>query len=280
MHVATTEKELKELLSTARKEKKTIGFVPTMGALHKGHVSLIEEAKKQTRFTVVSIFVNPNQFNDKKDLERYPRTPEKDLDMLKKAGVDVAFMPAEKVIYPKQDTRKFSFGKLDHVLEGKHRPGHFNGVAQVVSRLFEMVEPDKAFFGQKDYQQVLIVKDLVKQLKLNVEVVVCPTLRDEENVALSSRNALLSDEEYDLATYIPIWMDEVKKLGARYKVSQIKARVETLVSQQQPKMKLDYFEICDADTLEPLKEFDDETQAIALIAVQVGKVRLLDNVLL
>jgi pantoate--beta-alanine ligase len=279
MHVATTEKELQEFLSAAKKAKKSIGFVPTMGALHKGHLSLIEESKKQCQFTVVSIFVNPTQFNDKKDLERYPRTPDKDLEMLKKAGVDLAFTPTEKVIYPKPDTRKFNFGKLDQILEGKLRPGHYNGVAQVVSRLFEMVEPDKAFFGQKDYQQVLIVRHLVKELKMNVQVVMCDTVRDEENVAMSSRNALLSDEEYDLATYIPIWMEEVKKLATRYKISQIKARVETLVSQQ-PKMKLDYFEICDANSLEPLKEFDDEVQAIALIAVQVGKIRLLDNVLL
>ncbi|MBC7864029.1 MAG: pantoate--beta-alanine ligase [Bacteroidia bacterium] len=280
MQVCITEKELKEYIAAAKKAGKSIGFVPTMGALHKGHISLIEESKKQCKFTVCSVFVNPNQFNDKKDLERYPRQPEKDTELLKKAGCDLLFMPTEKDIYPKPYTRKFSFGKLDQVLEGKHRPGHFNGVAQVVSRLFELVEPDKAFFGLKDYQQLLVIKDLVKQLKLKIEIVGCAILRDEENLALSSRNALLTEEEYDEATFIPIWMDEVKKLSTRYKASQIKARIETLVAQRD-KMKLDYFEICDAETLESIKNFEDaENGSVALIAVHVGKIRLIDNVIL
>jgi pantoate--beta-alanine ligase len=279
MKQISTEKELKAALTAVQKSKKSMGFVPTMGALHHGHISLIEACKKQCDITIVSIFVNPTQFNDKKDFERYPRTIEKDLALLKKAGVDLVFLPDEKLIYPKPDKRKFNFGKLDQVLEGKHRPGHFNGVAQVVSRLLELIKPDKLFLGQKDYQQVMIIRELIRQLKRPAKVIVCPTVRDEDNLAMSSRNALLSDEEYDEATFIPLWMEEVKKLAARYKVSQIKTRIETLVSQREM-MKLDYFEICNSETLEPIKEFADADRPIALIAVYVGRIRLIDNLLL
>lgn len=279
MKVVIKEKELKTEVAAAVKAGKKIGFIPTMGALHNGHLSLIETSKKTCDYIVVSIFVNPTQFNDKKDFEKYPRNLESDLKLLNKVKVDLVFTPTEKDIYPKPDIRKFSFGKLDQVLEGAHRPGHFNGVAQVVSTLFSMVSPDKAFFGQKDYQQTLIIKELTKQLGLKTEVVVCATVRDEEGLALSSRNQLLSDEEYDESTFIPIWMNEVKQLSLRYKVSQIKARIETLISQH-PKMKLDYFEICDAKDLNAIQEFEEAEQCIALIAVYVGKTRLIDNILL
>ena len=279
MKVTNTEKELKALISSARKSKKTIGFIPTMGALHNGHLSLIEIAKKKCDYVVVSIFVNPTQFNDKKDFEKYPRNIEADIKMLEKAKVDVVFTPSEKEIYPKPDKRKFHFGKLDQILEGKHRPSHFNGVGQVLSILFEMVEPDLSFFGQKDYQQVLVIKELVKQLGLKTEVVACPTIRDEEGLALSSRNQLLSEEEYDEATFIPLWMNEVKKLSLRYKVSQIKARIETLVSQH-TNMKLEYFEICDAANLNPIQDFEEAKESIAVIAIYVGKIRLIDNLML
>jgi pantoate--beta-alanine ligase len=279
MKVVNTEKELKAAISAAKKAGKKVGFVPTMGALHNGHISLVQTAKKNCDYIVVSIFVNPTQFNDKKDYDKYPRNIETDLKFLSKEKIDLVFNPDEKEMYPKPDKRKFSFGKLDQILEGKHRPGHFNGVAQVVSKLFDMVNPDQAFFGQKDYQQVLVIKDLVKQLKLNVEIIPCPIIRDEEGLALSSRNQLLTEEEYDEATFIPIWMNEVKKLALRYKISQIEARVETLISQH-PKMKLDYFEICDAENLNPIHEFDQAEKTIALIALFVGKVRLIDNIML
>lgn len=279
MAIVISEKELKSHVDKEKKAGKSIGFVPTMGALHAGHLSLIAESKKQCKYTVCSIFVNPTQFNDKKDLERYPRTLKEDITLLEKAGCDLIFTPDEKVVYPQTDKRKFSFGKLDNLLEGKARPGHFNGVAQVVSRLFEMVNPDKAFFGLKDYQQFLIIKELVKQEKRNIELVGCEIVRDEENVAMSSRNKLLTDQEYDTATYIPLWMQEAKKLSTHYKISQIKARIETLASQQD-NMKLEYFEICDSKTLESVKEFTDAEQCIALIAIYVGKIRLIDNVML
>lgn len=279
MKVVKTEKELKAEINAAKKAGKKIGFVPTMGSLHTGHASLIETSKKQCDYTVVSIFVNPTQFNDKKDFEKYPRAIDNDTEFLKKLKVDIVFTPAEKEIYPKPDKRKFSFGKLDSILEGKFRPGHFNGVAQVVSKLLELVEPDKLFLGEKDYQQILVIKELVKQLEIKVNVVSCPTIRDEEGFALSSRNKLLTDEEYDEATFIPIWMNEVKKLSLKYKVSQIKARIETLVSQH-PKMKLEYFEICDADSLHPVQDFEEAEKCIALIALYVGKTRLIDNIML
>ncbi|MFN5183701.1 MAG: pantoate--beta-alanine ligase [Bacteroidota bacterium] len=279
MKVVTTEKELKALVSAERKKGRKIGFIPTMGALHKGHFSLVETAEKNSDYIILSVFVNPTQFNDKKDFEKYPRNIDNDLQLLKNKKVDVVFTPSEKEIYPKPDKRKFSFAKLDQVLEGKQRPGHFNGVAQVVSRLFSIVEPDFSFFGQKDYQQLLVIKELVKQLELKINIVACPTIRDDEGLALSSRNQFLSDEEYDEATFIPIWMNEVKKLALRYKVSQIKARVETLVSQH-PQMKLDYFEICDASNLNLISDFQEAESTIALIAIYVGKVRLIDNIML
>ena len=253
-----------------------IGFVPTMGALHKGHISLIEQSKKACAITVCSIFVNPNQFNDKADLARYPRTPEADIKMLEDAGCDILFMPSVEEIYPKADTRVFDFGVVDKVLDGAHRPGHFNGVGQVVSRLFEIVKPHKAFFGLKDYQQVLVIKKMVEQLKLNVEIVACDILRESDGLAMSSRNTLLSADERKAASLIPRIMQEARALSKTMPLTEVKAKLLTEVSTN-PILKADYIEFCDADTLQSVSEIKPNQKIICLVAIFSGKIRLIDN---
>jgi pantoate--beta-alanine ligase len=258
----------------------TLGFVPTMGALHAGHISLIEASKNTCDLTICSIFVNPTQFNDKKDLERYPKTPASDLEMLKNAGCDLVFMPSVQEMYPQKDERTFDFGKLDKVLEGAHRPGHFNGVAQVVSRFFDIIQPHKAFFGNKDYQQVMIIKALVKLLNYNIEIVTCPTLREPDGLAMSSRNALLSVEERKAASLIPVLMMRAKTLMDNgSEVPNIKVEVMAELSKNSI-YRLDYFAICDGDTLEEITSFSQTNKPVALIACFVGKIRLIDNLLL
>jgi pantoate--beta-alanine ligase len=280
MIIVGTKTELGTILGIYRENGKTIGFVPTMGALHAGHISLIENSLKSTDITVSSVFVNPTQFNDAGDLARYPRTPEKDAQMLEKAGCHVLFLPEVAEIYPEKDNRQFNFGHLDTILEAAHRPGHFNGVAQVVSILFDIVHPDKAFFGSKDYQQVMIIKALTKQLKLNIEVIACPTLREPDGLAMSSRNMLLNSEERKAAGLIPVIMQAAKKLKNDGKtIEEIKQFVTGKLSAD-PIYKLDYFEICNADTLIPLSSLNNSVKSISLIACFVGKIRLIDNLAL
>src|SRR5688572_16499583 len=208
MITVRTKTELDILLGKYREQGKVLGLVPTMGSLHDGHISLIANSLKNTDVTICSIFVNPAVFNDSSDLALYPRMPEKDALMLEKAGCHVLFLPPVEEIYPQKDTRTFDFGNLDKILEGAHRPGHFNGVAQVVSILFDIVKPSKAFFGSKDYQQLLIIKELVKVLKLNIQIVACPTLREKDGLAMSSRNMRLNAEERQAAALIPALMQE------------------------------------------------------------------------
>jgi len=253
-----------------------IGFVPTMGALHQGHISLIEQSKKMCDITVCSIFVNPTQFNDKNDLARYPRTPEADIKMLEDAGCDILFMPSVEEIYPETDTRIFDFGPIDKVLDGAHRPGHFNGVGQVVSRLFEIVKPDKAFFGLKDYQQVLVIKKMVEQLHLEVEIVACDILREPDGLAMSSRNTLLNKEERKAASLIPKIMQEAKVLSKTMPLQEVKSKLLAEVSTN-PLLKADYIEFCDADTLQSVSEIKPGQKIICLTAIFSGKIRLIDN---
>ncbi len=269
-------KEIEEVISLQKQKGNKIGFVPTMGALHQGHISLIEFSKQQTDFTVCSIFVNPNQFNNPSDLTHYPRTPEADIRLLKEAGCDILYMPEVNDVYPKNDTRIFDFGFLDSILEGAKRPGHFNGVGQVVSILLEGVKPDKAFFGSKDYQQVMVVKDLVKQLGMNVEIVACPILRESDGLAMSSRNTRLTVEERKVAALIPIIMQKAKKIAIEKGIIEAKAFVAESVSKVSI-MKLDYYEICNADTLKPISTVTKNKPVVSLIAVFVGNVRLIDN---
>jgi pantoate--beta-alanine ligase len=280
MITVKSREELRKLLEKQREEGKVVGFAPTMGALHEGHISLIEISRQNSDLTVCSIFVNPTQFNDKADLERYPKMPEKDALMLQKACCDILFLPEVSEIYPEKDKRLFDFGHLDKILEGAHRPGHFNGVAQVVSRLFEIVHPDKAFFGSKDYQQLLIIKELVKKLELNIEIVACPTLREKDGLAMSSRNMLLSAKERKAASLIPAIMQEGKALFKKgASIGEIRKFVKEKLSED-PIYKLDYYEICDASSLLPLTAFSSNVKSISLIACFVGKIRLIDNLAL
>ena len=256
--------------------KGLIGFVPTMGALHQGHISLLKESKKVCDITVCSVFVNPNQFNDKGDLASYPRTPEADIKLLEEAGCDIVFMPSVEEIYPKKDTRVFDFGTIDKVLDGAYRPGHFNGVAQVVSRLFNIVKPHKAFFGLKDYQQVLVIKKMVEQLQLKVEIVPCPILRESDGLAMSSRNTLLSVEERKAASLVPQIMQEAKTLSTIMSLADVKSKLLSEVGTN-PLLKVDYIEFCDADTLLPVTEIKAVKKIICLAAIFSGKIRLIDN---
>jgi len=277
MTICGTIIEVNRLVSESRNSGKRIGFVPTMGALHEGHLSLLEAAKKECEITICSIFVNPTQFNDKNDLLRYPRMPEKDCKLLEENGCDIVFMPSIEEIYPQTDTRVFDFGKTDKVLEGALRPGHFNGVAQVVSRLFEIVKPDKAFFGLKDYQQVLIIKKLVEQLHLPIEIIACPILREPDGLAMSSRNMLLSTEERKAASLIPKLMQEAKNLSAKMPLADLKNKLLEEIKTE-PLLKADYIEFCNADTLEAVTEINSNEKIICLAAIFSGKIRLIDNI--
>lgn len=280
MIIVRNKAELLPILEKQRENGKIIGFVPTMGALHAGHISLIESSLKQSDFTVCSIFVNPTQFNDKADLERYPRMPEKDAAMLEKAGCHMLYMPEVMDIYPETDTRVFDFGHLDKVLEGAHRAGHFNGVGQVVSRLFDIVKPQKAFFGLKDYQQVAIIKKLCEILNYKIEIIACPILRESDGLAMSSRNMLLNEEERKAASLIPQLMQEAQtRLKNAEPIESVKQYVLEKLSHN-PIYKPDYFDVCDANTLLPLNSLIIKGPSIILIACFVGKIRLIDNLVI
>lgn len=280
MIIVRNKAELMPILERQRVNGKIIGFVPTMGALHAGHISLIENSLKQSDFTVCSIFVNPTQFNDKADLERYPRMPEKDAAMLEKAGCHMLYMPEVMDIYPETDTRVFDFGHLDKVLEGAHRAGHFNGVGQVVSRLFDIVKPHKAFFGLKDYQQVAIIKKLCEIQNYSIEIIACPILRESDGLAMSSRNMLLNEQERKAASLIPQLMQEAQtRLKNAEPIESVKQYVLEKLSHN-PIYKPDYFDVCDANTLLPLNSLIIKGPSIILIACFVGKIRLIDNLVI
>ncbi len=279
MQVFTTIKDLNSTLRVLIKMGKTIGFVPTMGALHQGHISLINYSKEQCDVTVCSIFVNPTQFNNPEDLDKYPKTPENDKLLLEKAGCDFLYTPSVEDIYPEKDNRKFDFGFLDTVLEGVLRPGHFNGVGQVVSILLEHVAPNKAFFGSKDYQQVMVVKELVKQLNMPVEIISCPILREFDGLAMSSRNIRLNDQERIIASLIPKIMLKASIIVKTQGINESKQFVEEITSKITD-MKLDYFEVCESSSLVILDFYEKTTPTILLIALFVGKIRLIDNLVI
>lgn len=286
--------ELQNHLNIVRKGNKTIGFVPTMGALHDGHLSLIKRSKKENDLTVCSIFVNPTQFNDLADLEKYPRTLENDSVLLKSVGCDIVFAPEINEIYSKKELelkknnvedkswtegKTVDFGLLDKIMEGKKRPGHFNGVAQVVSKLFRIVKPDKAYFGQKDFQQVAIIRSMTSQLRLPLEIVVCPIVREEDGLAMSSRNIHLSVSERKAAPLIAHILSTIKSKRANHSVDELKAFAEAQIKSD-PLMQLEYFEIVDSLTLQPIKNYDQAKSAVACIAVKLGSIRLIDNFIL
>ena len=275
MRSFSTVSELREALLPLR--DKTIGFVPTMGALHQGHISLVERARTECDTVVVSVFVNPTQFNDKNDLKHYPRTPEADAAMLEAAGVDFVLFPSVEQIYPEPDTRVFDFGQIDKVMEGATRPGHFNGVAQVVSRLFNIVEPTKAYFGEKDFQQIAVVRAMVAQLGIDVEIVDCPIIRDTDGLARSSRNTLLTAEHRVAAPHIyEVLSAAVGKVG-ELSPEALTAWVTEQVNQN-PLLKVIYFQAVDALTMQSVKSWDECERIQGCIAVQAGEIRLIDNI--
>lgn len=255
---------------------RSIGFVPTMGALHAGHISLVERARKENDVVVVSIFVNPSQFNDPNDLLSYPRTPEQDVRMLEQAGADIVFIPGVEEVYPEPDNRRFDFGLLDKVMEGATRPGHFNGVAQVVSRLFELVRPHRTYFGDKDFQQIAVVRELVRQLRFGLEIVECPMVREGDGLAMSSRNALLEPEYRAVAPQIYRALVKARSAAGTVSVGELERQaVEDI--EAGGLLKVIYFYVVDPRTLEHVSDWDKRRGRHACVAVQAGNVRLIDN---
>lgn len=273
----TTIQELEFALTLERKQGRRIGFVPTMGALHAGHISLIERCVSENECCVASIFVNPTQFNDPKDLETYPRTPEKDAEMLDSAGCTYLFEPSIQEMYPTPDTRLFNFGTLSSVMEGAHRPGHFNGVAQIVSRLFSLVKPDTAYFGEKDFQQLAIIRELVRQQAFPLSIVACPIVREADGLAMSSRNKRLNAEEREKAPHIADILSKSCIFAAENSVSDTVQFVCERLGQY-PLFRLDYFDIVDGRTLQAVNEWSDSDYIVGCVAVYCGPVRLIDNI--
>ena len=257
--------------------KEGVGFVPTMGALHAGHRSLVERARKECQTVVVSVFVNPTQFNDKTDLRNYPRTPEKDLALLTEAGADIVFMPSVEEIYPEPDTRQFDFGQIDKVMEGATRPGHFNGVAQVVSRLFDIVKPAKAYFGEKDFQQIAVIKAMNSQLGIEVEIVECPIIRDSDGLALSSRNTLLDEAHREAAPQIYATIKQAAERSKTMTPTELKEWVVAEI-ERGGLMEVIYFQAVDALSLQEVAAWSESERIQGCIAVQAGAIRLIDNV--
>lgn len=279
MEIFQTVSDLKKYLTQYWDSGQSIGFVPTMGALHNGHLSLIREAQSENNLVVCSIFVNPIQFNNPDDLKNYPRVLEQDTQKLNDVACNVLFAPSEQEVFPDPVKETFDFGNLDKVMEGKFRPGHFNGVAVVVKRLFEIIKPTKAYFGLKDYQQLVIIHRMTKDFKLPVEIVPCPTLREENGLAMSSRNERLSHSERKQASII---YETLKMVKIRSGFSTIR-ETHSYVEQQFKKNKnirLEYFEIVDMYTLKPLQTWTGSNTSIACIAVWLGQVRLIDNMIL
>lgn len=277
MKIFTKVIELTKELDSLRVAKRIIGFVPTMGALHDGHISLVKTCSENNDVTVVSIFVNPTQFNNANDLKNYPRNIEKDLDALKTTNTTILFYPDNNEMYPEKDERVFNFDNLENILEGEFRPGHFNGVAQVVSKLFNIVKPNNAYFGQKDFQQLTIIKKLVKQLDLNINIVACETLRESDGLAMSSRNLLLGDEYRAVAPKIyKNLKDSVNKIKDNSIEKVKKDVIENINSEKL--LKVEYFEIVDAETLSSIKVWDKNTKIVGCIAVFAGNIRLIDNI--
>jgi len=277
MQIIRSKVELQTCLQK-RKYDGHIGFVPTMGALHKGHLSLVQMALKDNETIVVSIFINPTQFNDAQDFKNYPRNFEKDLSILTSAlrRDDIVFMPDEKDMYPQPDKRVFHFGAIEGVMEGRHRPGHFNGVAQIVSKLLNLVAPDRAYFGQKDLQQLRIVQMLVRQLDAQVEIIPCPIIREPDGLAMSSRNVLLHPEVRSDASRIFASLNIARSMVHHASIQEVKKSVVEFVGES-PFLEVEYFEIVNGDDLSSVSHWEAASSIFGCIAVYAGHVRLIDN---
>ncbi len=271
---------LQNYLNKQKSLGKSIGFVPTMGALHDGHLTLIRESNKHSDITLCSIFVNPTQFNNTEDLDKYPRTVEKDLEMLKGENCDAVFFPSVNVMYPPEQDNSFhiDFGQLDKVMEGAHRPGHFAGVAQVLKRFLDIINPSTMYMGQKDYQQVAIVKELLKQIQSPTQLAMVTTVREKDGLAMSSRNVRLTAKERKIAPLISKTLFDAQSKINTHSIVNIKK--EALKQLDIPEFTVEYFEIADGDSLQAINDINQCSSAVACTAVHLGKVRLIDNVIL
>lgn len=272
-----TIQEAKKQLKPLWKEEGYLGFIPTMGALHEGHLSLIRRSINENQFTAVSIFVNPTQFNEEQDFNLYPRNLETDLEIISSLPIDLVFAPGASEIYPEPDTPVFNFGELDKTMEGENRPGHFNGVAQVVSKLFEIIRPDRAYFGEKDFQQLAIVKALVKQLGNPVEIKGCPIIREEDGLAKSSRNKRLTPAQRTAATSVSKALFRAFELAGTMPVDKLQEKIIRQLNRH-PLVEVEYFKIVDKENLQQVSDWSDTDAIIGCIAVQIGEVRLIDNI--
>lgn len=277
MNIYKTAEEIRSFVTEERKQGHRIAFVPTMGALHEGHLSLVRRALKENDCCIVSVFVNPTQFNNPRDLETYPRTLDADSHLLASIGTTALFAPEVETIYPEPDTRVFHVGAVAEVMEGKYRPGHFNGVMQVVSRLFDLVQPDCAYFGEKDFQQIAVLRAMAREIKSPVEIIACPIVREEDGLARSSRNTLLSEEGrvqapniYRILSESRTWCQELSPKAVIERATQLLDAIPTL--------RVEYFEIVDADTLQPITRWEDSPKPHGCITVYCGEVRLIDNI--
>lgn len=277
MKVIHTIKDLQAELTVLRAQGKKVGLVPTMGALHVGHASLVKRSVSENGVTVVSVFVNPTQFNDKNDLAKYPRTLDADCRLLEDCGAAFAFAPSVEEMYPQPDTREFSYAPLDTVMEGAFRPGHFNGVCQIVSKLFDAIQPDRAYFGEKDFQQLAIIREMVRQMNYKLEIVGCPIVREEDGLALSSRNKRLSAQERENALNISQTLFKSRTFAASHTVSETQKMVEEAI-EDAPGLRLEYFEIVDGNTLQKVNSWEDAQYVVGCITVFCGEVRLIDNI--
>lgn len=280
MDIIRTVNNITKICNIARQEGRTIGLVPTMGALHAGHVSLIERARKENDIVVVSVFVNPTQFNNPEDLRTYPRTEEADCEKLESAGVDYAFIPTVEEIYPEEDTRVFDLGPVADVMEGAMRPGHFNGVAQIVSRLFAMTNPTRAYFGEKDFQQIAVIRRMAEIEGFNdLEIIDCPIKREDDGLAMSSRNVRLTAHQREVAPNIhKILVSSVDFSSTKTVNETIKYVVDKINSFEE--MEVEYYQIVNPITMQPIDNWEDVPNGIAVgcITVYLGNVRLIDNI--
>lgn len=277
MQIIRTKKALQEAVGALKELKKTIGLVPTMGALHEGHATLVRRCVQENNVSFVSVFVNPTQFNNKEDLKKYPRDLKRDAELLSEIGVDFIFAPTAEEMYTEEEMNEtfgFDFGGLDQVMEGKYRPGHFNGVVQVVSKLFQLVQPTRAYFGEKDYQQLAIIRRMVEVMDMDVEIRNCPIVRESSGLALSSRNERLTDAQRQTAQNIARILFESRQLTQSQTVQQVESWVIEQINRVEG-LTVEYYEIVDQTTLQPAQDF---SHAIGCVTVYCGEVRLIDNI--
>ena len=272
--------ELEQYISVLKADNKKIGFVPTMGALHEGHLQLVRRAVAENDVAVVSVFVNPTQFNDKNDLAKYPRTLEADATLLESVGCTAVFAPSAEEFYTEEEmntTFQFDFAGLDEVMEGKFRPGHFNGVVQVVSKLFRLVKPNRAYFGEKDFQQLAIIRHMVRSMQFDIEIVGCPIVREESGLARSSRNTLLSEEQRTLAANIHAVLKESTSFYSMTTVKELHDATIAAINRHEG-LEVEYYDIVNGDTLQSIEKWDDADYVVGCITVYCGSVRLIDNI--